>query len=171
MIFAEIDTRGRKELEEGLKTATEAKWYRRLKVIDLSSQGERVPALAQVFDLSQDTVRDYIKRYNRGGLAGLRPTYGPGRSGKISLSKAELEEVLRRSPSQYEKLDTGARNWNQALMQAYLKLYHQITLSQGAISGTFKRLGISWSRAKKSDLARPALHRQAGAVGPVESPG
>ena len=52
MLFPKIDTNERKELDEALKAASEAKWYRRLKVIDLSSQGERVPALATLFDLA-----------------------------------------------------------------------------------------------------------------------
>jgi transposase len=152
MLFAKVNNVAKKELERAIKKANQTKWYRRLKVIDLSGQGQTVPELAKLFDLNQATVRSYIKRYNTDGLSGLRPNYGPGRTAKISLDKDQLEELLSRSPSQFEQLNTGARNWNQGLMQQYLQQYHQIELSQGAISGTFKRLGISWNRAKKSDL-------------------
>lgn len=152
MLFAKMNNAAKKELGQALRNADQTKWYRRLKVIDLSGQGQTVPELAKLFDLNQATVRSYIKRYNADGLSGLRPNYGPGRTAKISLDKDQLEELLSRSPSQFDKLNTGARNWNQGLMQQYLQQYHQIELSQGAISGTFKRLGISWNRAKKSDL-------------------
>lgn len=152
MLFAKVDPTARKELEQTIKRAENPKWYRRLKVIDLSAKGHSAQELAKLFDLSQNTVREYITRYNQGGLARLRPNYGQGRRAKISLRKADLEEVLRRSPSQFEKLKTGARNWNQALMQQYLWHYHQIEVSQGAISGTFKRLGLPWNRAKKKSL-------------------
>ena len=53
MIFAEVDTESRKELQAEMKTATELKCYRRLKIIDLSSQSYNVTKLAQMFDLSQ----------------------------------------------------------------------------------------------------------------------
>jgi len=149
MIYAKVDKEGREEIKKALKTAQKAKWYRRVKAIDLSSKGEAVSKIAEIFDLNENTVRGYIKRYNAGGLAGLKPNQGQGRKATIELSKEELSEILERSPSQFEKLESGARNWNQALMKKYLKQYHQLEVSQSMISDTFKRLGIPWNRAKK----------------------
>jgi len=152
MLYAKVDQEGRDEIKKGLKTAQKAKWYRRLKVIDLSGQGESVSKIAEIFDLNENTVRGYINRYNADGLAGLKPNGGQGRRVSISLSKEELSAIIERSPSQYEKLETGARNWNQALMRVYLKQYHQLEVSQSVISDTFNRLGIPWNRAKKSNV-------------------
>ena len=149
MLYAKVNGSARETLNQALKTAEKAKWYRRLKVIDLSAKGEKVSEIASVFDLSDNTVRGYINRYNQGGLEGLKPNYGQGRNRTITLSKDELTELLGRSPSQFEKLDTGARNWNQALMKQYLWDYHHLEVSQSAISGMFKRLGIAWNRPKK----------------------
>ncbi len=149
MLYAKVNQKAREELKQGLKTAQKAKWYRRIKVVDLSAKGRKVSEIAELFDLSDNTVRDYITRYNQGGLEGLKPNKKQGRKAAIMLSKEELGEILERSPSQFEKLETGARNWNQALMKQYLWHYHQIDISQGAVSGTFKRLGIAWNRAKK----------------------
>lgn len=149
MLYAKVDQTGRKVLNQALKKAQTIKEYRRLKVIDLSEKGQKVGQIAAIFDLADNTVRGYINRYNQAGLEGLKPNYGQGRNKTITLSKDELIELLRRSPSQFEKLDTGARNWNQALLKQYLSAYHQIDVSKSAISGTFKRLGIPWNRAKK----------------------
>jgi transposase len=149
MLYAKVDQTAREALNQAIKTSQNVKWYRRLKVIDLSAKGQKVSELAAIFDLSENTVRGYINRYNQGGLAGLKADYGQGRNKTITLSKDELVELLRRSPSQFEKLETGARNWNQALLKQYLCHYHQIEVSQSAISGLFKRLGIPWNRAKK----------------------
>ena len=149
MLYAKVDQTGRKILKQALKKAQTIKEYRRLKVIDLSEKGQKVGQIAAIFDLADNTVRGYINRYNQAGLEGLKPNYGQGRNKTITLSKDELIELLRRSPSQFEKLDTGARNWNQALLKQYLSEYHQIDISKSAISGTFKRLGIPWNRAKK----------------------
>jgi len=149
MLFAKVNEVEGEEIKKALKEAKNVKWYRRLKVIDLSSTGERVSKIAEIFDLNENTVRGYINGYNAGGLSGLKPNYGSGRKVSIPLSKEEFSEILERSPSQYEKLETGARNWNQALMRTYLKQHHQLEVSQSVISETFKRLGIPWNRAKK----------------------
>ena len=149
MLYAKVDQPAREALNQAIKTAKNVKTYRRLKVIDLSAKGQKVSEIAAIFDLSDNTVRGYINRYNQAGVEGLKPNYGQGRTKTITLSKDELVELLRRSPSQFEKLETGARNWNQELMKQYLCHYHQIEVSQSAISGMFKRLGIPWNRAKK----------------------
>ena len=149
MLYAKVSETGRETLNQALKRAKNVKWYRRLKVIDLSAKGQQVSEIAAIFDLSENTVRGYINRYNQGNLAGLKPNYGQGRKQTITLSKEEVSDLLERSPSQFEKLETGARNWNQALLQRYLSEYHQTDVTQSAISGWFKRLGIPWNRAKK----------------------
>lgn len=149
MLFAKVDETARDELNKALKRADKTKWYRRVKAIEMSAQGQSISEIAEFFDLNYNTIRGYINRYNQGGLDGLKPKYGKGRKATITLSKSELSQILERSPSQFEKLETGARNWNQALMSQYFWHYHQIEASQGAISGTFKRLGIAWNRAKK----------------------
>jgi len=149
MLYAKVNQTGREALNQAVRTAENTKWYKRLKAIDLSAKGQRVSEIAAIFDLNDNTVRGYINRYNQGGLEGLKPNYGQGRNKTITLSKDEFSELLERSPSQFEKLETGARNWHQALMKQYLWEYHQTDVSQSAISRVFKDLGIPWNRAKK----------------------
>jgi transposase len=43
-------------------------------------------------------VRDYIKRYNGGGLESLKRRNSNGRPTKVKLSKAEWEELLHLFP-------------------------------------------------------------------------
>jgi transposase len=119
-----------------------------LKIIHLSSQGKSVPELATLFDLCHATVRDYITRYNAGGLDGLKRQSSDGAPSKIPFSKADWEELLRQSPSQFDRLQTGARNWTQELVQAYLLAYHQVSVTQQTISATIKRKKVSWNRGK-----------------------
>lgn len=149
MLFAQITKQGQEELKSALNTTQDANRYRRLKIIDLSGQGHCVPELARWFDIGEASVRRYIKQYNEGGLAGLEPGKSPGRNASIPLTKAEWEDLLARRPNQFEALNTKARNWSQPLLQRYLSQYHQLEVSQGTISSTLKRQGISWKRAKK----------------------
>ena len=116
MIYAQVDDEGLKLLRKELKATKDAKWYRRLKIIQLSSQSETVPQLAERFDVCQATVREYIKRYNKGGLDTLKRNNSNGRPPKTQLTKAEWEELLHQSPCQFQKLNTGSRNWTHKML-------------------------------------------------------
>ncbi|MHA1938889.1 MAG: IS630 family transposase [Candidatus Thorarchaeota archaeon] len=148
MIYAQVNDKGFELLKAELKTTKDAKWYRRVKIIQLSSQGQAVSQLAMTFDLCQVTIRDYIKRYNKGGLESLKRRNSNGRPPKIKLTKAEWEELLHRSPCQFEKLDTAARNWTRKLLAQYCSAYLDVQITEAAISILLKRLGIKWNRGK-----------------------
>jgi transposase len=148
MLFAEVSAQAQEELLEALKQASDSKWYRRLKIIHLSSQRTPVPKLAKLFDLCAATVRVYITRYNTGGLTGLKRQSSDGGPPKIPLDKAEWEELLHQSPSQFERLHTGARNWTQELLVEYLCQYYDVSVTQAAVSLSLKRHKIPWNRGK-----------------------
>ena len=148
MIYANVDEQGQQELEQAMKKTNDKKWYRRLKTIALSNQGRSVPEIAAIFDLSQAVVRTYIKRYNEGGLVRLQASYGRGRPLMLEWDEAKWLELLGQAPSDFEKLETGAQNWTQALMAAYLATYEEVEVSQASVSHMLKRAGIKWKRAK-----------------------
>jgi len=148
MIFAKVNDEGSKLLEEELKTTRDAKWYRRLKIIQLSSLGETISKLAAMFDVCTATVRDYIKRYNKGGIETLKRRNSNGRPPRINLTKTEWEELLHRSPCQFEKLNTGARNWTQKLLALYCHEYLGVQITPSAICMLLKRMDIRWNRGK-----------------------
>jgi len=148
MIFAKVNEEGSKLLEKELKATKDAEWYRRLKIVQLSSLGETVSKLAEIFGLCKATVRDYIKRYNRGGLESLKRGNSNGRPPKINLTKAQWEELLHRSPCQFEKLNTGARNWTHKLLSMYCREYLGVQITPSAIGMLLKRMGIRWNRGK-----------------------
>ena len=148
MIYAKVDKNDRSELEKALEEAKEKKWYRRLMVIDLSSQGHCVPDLASMFNLHAITIRTYIHRYNHGGLLELAPGYGRGRRRSLNWSEEQWLELLNQAPSQFEELETGAQNWTQALMADYLAAYHSVRVTQAGVSQMLKRVGVKWKRAK-----------------------
>ena len=67
MLYAHVSPQQYDELLNAIQQSSDRNWYRRLKIIQLSSRGKSVPELATLFDLCKATVRDYIKRYNAGG--------------------------------------------------------------------------------------------------------
>ena len=148
MLYAQVDGEMRQLIQAELRVTGDAKWYRRLKVIDLSGQGMPVAGLAPLLDLTPATVRRYIHAFNAAGLAGLRPSYGQGRPRAVDWTSDQWLDVLAQAPCDLAGLDTAARNWTQRLLLTYLAVYHQITLSQSALSNCLRRADIRWRRAK-----------------------
>ncbi len=148
MLYANMSPDDVNTFSKELKQTKEVKWYQRIKIILLSAKQKSVPELAELFDRCEATIRSYINRYNAEGRQGLLPQPRKGAPAKVPLSKAEWEELLHQSPSQFEQLQTAARNWSQELVCDYLRLYHGILLTQPALSKLLKRQGIRWNRGK-----------------------
>lgn len=149
MIYAKVDVQQQEALSAEMKATENAKWYRRLKVIDLSAQGYSVGELAQMFNICTGTIRRYIHAFNKDGLASLQPGYGQGRPLLLTWTKEEWLDLLAQSPADLPLLETADQNWTQALLRRYLARYHQIETAQTTISKTLHRLGIRWRRAKR----------------------
>ena len=148
MIFAKMDKNQAEELDQEMKKTTNKKRYRRLVVIKLSAQGQTVPQLATIFNLHANTVRGYIRRYNQAGLAGLAIKTRDGRPQTVTWSQEKWLSLLNQAPATFDKLDTGAQNWTQAMIASYLQAYHEITTTQAAVSQMLRRAGVKWKRAK-----------------------
>ena len=148
MIYADVNAQDREAIQSEITATADVKWYRRLKVIDLSAQGHSVPDLAQMFDLTEATIRSYVHRFNDAGLVGLKPEYGKGRPAMVNLTKSQWLDVLSQAPADLEQLNSAAQNWTQALLQQYLEAYHQITVTRPTISKALRKAGIRWRRAK-----------------------
>jgi transposase len=69
-----------------------AREVERCKIIWFSAQGERVPAIAQRVGVHEQTVRDWIKRFNTQGLLGLQDRPRPGKPPIYSVE--ERSEVI-----------------------------------------------------------------------------
>ena len=151
MIYAEIrDTSALQALDTALCEAEKPKWYRRLLIIKLSATEHlSVQQLAKMFNLSDDSIRSYLHKYNTSGLEALMPKSPPGRRGLIThFSKSDWSRMLEQTPNQYEKLQTDSRQWTLDLMSAYLKAYHEISVSPSAIYFALRRTGYRTGRSK-----------------------
>jgi transposase len=136
------------ELQEAIEKTKDIKLYKRLLIIQLSSKGKSVKELSDEFSLCKHTIRAYIHKYNQGGIQAVVPHYAKGNHTKFTLSKEEWEELLRQSPSQFEKLDTPARNWTQKLLVKYFKEYHGIEVTQSGVCKCLQKMKIKWNRGK-----------------------
>lgn len=149
MIFAKVETEeAKKELQEALKGAEKSYLYRRLLIIQLSSEGKTVPELASMFLLTEATTRQYIHDYNDGGLVKIIPQKKPGRKPKFSLTKDQWEEILHQSPCLFEKLESANHNWTLELLATYIKEYHGVVMSLSGIWYQLRKAKISMGRSQ-----------------------
>lgn len=148
MLYAQVDKESKRQLNKAMQETQEKKWYCRLKIVEMSGQGYTVPQLAEIFDKSTHTIRSYIHRYNAGGIEGLQPDYGKSRAVTLDWDKEQWLSLLGQAPSDFKELKTGARNWTQEMVVDYLAHYHQVEITQAAISTMLKRVGLKWKRAK-----------------------
>lgn len=137
------------ELQTALQQSKDAKWYRRLKIVQLSLKGMSVPRLAEQFDLCLPTIRKYIKAYNRGGIKQLHPKRSSGRPPKVGqLTRDDWTEILTQTPNQYERLETDSRQWTLALLVRYVKEYLNQEVCFQTISAALKRCKYRTGRSK-----------------------
>ena len=81
------------ELTAAIRTARKAPQERRLRALLAVAKGEHVPRVARTLSVAERAVRNWVHRYNRGGLVGLRD----GRGGrKCRLSAEQLARVRAR---------------------------------------------------------------------------
>lgn len=150
MIFAHTQVEGAaSQLADELKNADSAKWYRRLKIIQLSMAGKSVGQLAGDFDVCKATVRSYIKAYNSGGINALRPEHPPGRPPKIGqLTRDDWSEILSQTPDQYNRLETNQRQWSLDMLVRYAKQYLGQEVCFQTVSAALRRCKYRTGRSK-----------------------
>lgn len=148
MLYAHVSPKESEQLVTALKQSQNVRWYQRLHIIQLSSKGQSVTELSNLFGRCTATIRDYIKRYNQNGIEGLQRQSSSGAPPQIPLTHPQWEELLHQSPSQLVRLETAARNWNQELLVTYLHRYHGILVTRPAVAAHLKRHGIRWNRGR-----------------------
>ena len=75
-----------------------ADWIQRAKIITLSWDGTRGPAIAALLGCHPETVRRRLRRFNAEGLDGLGDRPGPGRRPRITHAERSQIIALAKTP-------------------------------------------------------------------------
>jgi len=150
MIYATFKNQEeRRRLDNALKSSENKNWYRRLQIIQLSAKKYSVEELSEIFNLSKATIRNYIHSYNYGGLNNLQPSKSSGRPPKIAhWTKEQWDEILEKTPAQYDKLNVFSQQWTLNLLKLYLVEYYQIDVSISNIYKCLIKAGKQTGRGK-----------------------
>jgi transposase len=114
----------------------------RARIVWLSRQGRRVPAIAKELGVGQNTVRLWLKRFNAKGLEGLKDE---PRSGHPTTYTAEqIGEVVAMSLTNPRSLGLPFASWTLDRLEAYLNEEKGIPIKRTRISEVLIAEGLRW---------------------------
>jgi transposase len=119
-----------------------ARTVERARMIWLARQGRRMPAIAQELHLTPTTVRSWLMRFNRQGVAGLQEK---PRSGRPPLYTPEqVSEVIASSLTNPRELGLPFASWTLDRLQAYLTEVKGIAMKRTRIDELLLAEGLRW---------------------------
>ena len=114
-------------MQEGMKNGTAHLFRKRCHCLILSNEGYEVKDLAQILDLSANTIYGWLNRWEKKGVVGLRDRAGRGR--KPILSVADFTQVKRRVQENAQQLRLARlelkedleRDFSEKTLRRYIK--------------------------------------------------
>ena len=123
----------------------------RAHMVLLSAQGQRVAAIASLFQVCHPTVRLWLKRFNVAGPSGLFDQLRSGRPAKVSdRIRQTLLKFMQDDPNEQGYLATF---WTVAMLVLAVSEQFKVSLSTSTIRALLHELGLRWGRPR---LAMPA---------------
>jgi len=90
----------------------------RLRIIQLSAQGRKVPEISKEVDLHPINVRKWIHRFNQRGIDGLRSGKSPGRP--PLFTDTQREKITRIASMEPRALGLHFSRWSLQRLRQYL---------------------------------------------------
>lgn len=122
--------------------------FRRAMMLLASSGGSPVPAIAQLVQADEDTVRDVIHRFNEMGLACLDPRWAGGRPRLLSIEDENF--VVETATIRPTALGKPFTRWSIRKLADYPQrnIARTVRIGQEALHCLLIRRGISFQRTK-----------------------
>jgi transposase len=114
----------------------------RARVIWLSHQRNRVSAIASAVDLSEHSVRLWIKRFNDHGLSGLNDEPRSGRP--ATYTPDQISMVIEAALTKPETLGLPFACWTLDRLETYLNEQKNIGMKRSRIDELLIQEGLRW---------------------------
>jgi transposase len=145
----------RAALEQAIRTVDKVRLYKRLKVVQLASEGYPHPLLAQLFGVCPRSVAKYVHAYAVSGVAGLEDAPRSGRPRKLPReydggpdTQAQWRRLLDRRPATIPELQTPSHVWTLGLLARYMRIFHHVEVAESTIYNVLTRAGFRRGRTK-----------------------
>lgn len=144
------------ELRELYRTTKDVRLRTRSQMILLAAeQGMTAPAIAQIVRESDQTVRNWLKRYEAEGIEGLKDAPIPGPPRKVTPEYVkQLVEVVRLRP---RSLDLPFSMWTLARLADYMAEQTGIRVEAETVRSHLKDNGLVLSRPQHQ-ISSPDPH-------------
>jgi len=144
MIFLNLTGDERRDLQEFSRHEV-GRVALRAHMVLLSGRRYSVPKIAAIHDCGEDVVRQWLDRYQRLGLPGLRDDPRSGRPPKEPLA----EQIIDAQASQPPFCSGHVQSfWTVALLTAFLASRFLLRLSRSTIRRWLKAAGWRWGRPR-----------------------
>jgi len=119
-----------------------ARAVERAQIVWQAHRGTRVPAVARALGVTEATVRLWRKRFNAGGVAGLKDA---PRSGRPPVYDAtEVGEVIAASLTKPDDLGLPFGSWTLDRLAAYLHEEKGLAIGRSRIATLLQEEGLRW---------------------------
>lgn len=113
-----LSAEAHESVTETYKTNSDAMLVRRCHAVLLSAEGKRVPEIARLLPVDQSSIHRWLDRFEAGGLAGLAPVWGPGRTPRWDEEYEHLLVETVRPDPRWDGLEHSV--WTGPLLAGYL---------------------------------------------------
>jgi transposase len=147
MIRVQLTASQRTELENFRRQASSRDSEKALMIL-MSADGQSVAEISSTLRRNPHTVRDWLKRYKKKGLAGLSRKFSPGRPNeKRNKVKERIEEIITRPPATYGYMDSV---WTVPLIAHDIRVNLKISVSNDTVIRALKNMEYSYKRPSKT---------------------
>ena len=136
---------------------------RRMLALALVLEGSSREEAARAAGMDRQTLRDWVHRYNAGGLPGLHDRHRSGRKPRLTpAQEAELAAVVEQGPDPDRD---GVVRWRRVDLQALIEARYGVALHERSVGKVPRRLGFARLSVRpkhpKSDEAAQAAFKKA----------
>ncbi len=121
-----------------------ARLVERAKILQLGSEGQSVPHIAEMLGLHEKTIRKWFKRFEQAGLAGLEDAPRSGAPTRYTAeNKARVLQAARTRPSE---LGLPYGSWTFERLAAYVREQLGIHMKKTRIFEILQEEGLRWRK-------------------------
>lgn len=120
----------------------ESRLAERIKIVRLASQGCGTSEIARKIEMTRPRVLEWIKRFNKQGMAGLEDLPRSGRPPTYSVE--DVSSVVATSLTPPERLGLPFASWTLDRLEAYLNEVKGIAIKRSRIDEILIQEGLRW---------------------------
>jgi len=134
------------ELRKAAKSEKDAQQRRRYSTVWLYLRGYTREHIADIFELTEQTIRDNISLYEENGMEGLKLKKSPGRRKKLTdEQETELYTIIEtKTPNEvgFEPF----MNWTAPIVCKLVEKRYHVKFSERGMRNVFDRIKLSYTR-------------------------